>query len=90
MEEDIQEQRGTFEACGQAACRGWIARFEGKMGFVPGALFFYFVFFPRRDAYGMGAQKKMKTGLRTTKSRSNCLSQGWHYPKHFKNIAQSA
>ena len=45
MEEDIQEQRGTFEACGQAACRGWIARFEGKMGLVPGALFFCFVFF---------------------------------------------
>ena len=45
MEGDIQEQRGTFEACGQAAYRGWTARFEGKMGLVPGALFFCFVFF---------------------------------------------
>ena len=25
---DIQEQRGTFEACGQAAYRGWVVRFE--------------------------------------------------------------
>ncbi len=41
---DIQEQRSTFEACGQAACKGW--------------------------------QKKMKTGLRTTKSRLNCLWRG--------------
>ena len=57
---DLQEQYGTFEACGQAAHRGWAVRFEGKMGLVPGALFFWFVFFPRRDAYGMGGQKKMK------------------------------
>ena len=42
---DIQEQRGTFEACAQAAYRGWAARLVGKMGFVPGALFFCFVFF---------------------------------------------
>ena len=60
---DIQEQRGTFEGCGQAAYRGWIARFEGKMGLVDGAFFFWFVFFPRRDAYGMGVQKKMNTDL---------------------------
>ena len=90
MEGDIQEQRGTFEACGQAACRGWTVRFARKMGFVAGALFFCFVFFPQRDAYGMGVQKKMKTGLRTTKSRVYCSFQGWHYPKHPKNIAQLA
>ena len=53
---DIQEQRGTFEACGQAAYRGWVARFEGKMGFVPGALFFGFVFFWAR-------KRKWKPGL---------------------------
>ena len=58
------------------------------MGFVAGALFFCFVFFPRRDAYGMGVQKKMKTGLRTTKFSLNCSLRGWHYPKHLKNIAQ--
>ncbi|MCG8387064.1 MAG: hypothetical protein MJA30_16070, partial [Cytophagales bacterium] len=67
--------------------RGWIVRFEGKMGLVAGAFFFGFVFFSRRDAYGMGAQKKMKTGLRTTKSRLNCSLRGWHCPKHPKNAA---
>ncbi len=64
MEGDIQEQRSPFEACGQAAYRGWIARFEGKVGLVDGAFFFGFVFFPRRDAYGMGGQKKMNTDLK--------------------------
>ena len=66
--------------------KGWIARFEEKMGWVAGA-FFCFVFFPRRDAYGMGAQKKMKTGLRTSTFRLYCSLRGWHYPKHLKNIA---
>ncbi len=43
---DIQEQRGPFEACGRAAYRGRIVvRLEGKMGFVAGAFFFWFVFF---------------------------------------------
>ncbi len=42
---DIQEQSGSFEACGRAAYRGRIVRLEGKMGFVAGALFFWFVFF---------------------------------------------
>ena len=42
---DLQEQRGPFEACGSAAYRGWVVRFARKMGFVPGALFFCFVFF---------------------------------------------
>ena len=42
---DIQEQRGTFEARGQAAYRGWAVRLARKMGFVAGALFFWFVFF---------------------------------------------
>ena len=42
---DIQEQRGTFEARGLAAYRGWIMRLARKMGFVAGALFFCFVFF---------------------------------------------
>ncbi len=36
----------------------------------------------------LGAQKKMKTGLSTTKSRLNCSFRGSHYPKHFKNAAQ--
>ncbi|MCG8384899.1 MAG: hypothetical protein MJA30_05115, partial [Cytophagales bacterium] len=60
---------------------------EGKMGWVAGALFFGFVFFPRRDAYGMDAQKKMKTGLRTSKSREYCSLRGLHYPRHLKNNA---
>ncbi len=42
---DLQEQCGPFEACGQAAYRGWIVRLAGKMGLVAGALFFCFVFF---------------------------------------------
>ncbi len=41
-------------------------------------------------SFSFGAQKKMKTGLRTTKSRLFCSFQGWHYPKHPKNIAQLA
>ena len=85
MEGDIQEQRDTFQACGQAAYRGWIMRLAGKIGSVAGALFFCFVFFPRRDAYGMGEQKKMKTGLRTAKSRVYCSLRGLHYPRHLKN-----
>ena len=72
---------------GKQAHSGWRARFEGKMGLVAGALFFCFVFFPRRDAYGMGVQKKMKNGLRTIKSRVYCSFRGSHYPKHPKNIA---
>ena len=44
---DIQEQRGPFMDCGQAACRGWTARFARKMGLVAGALFFRLVFFGR-------------------------------------------
>ena len=35
----------SFEARGQAAHRGWTARFEGKMGLVAGAPFFCFIFF---------------------------------------------
>ena len=87
MEGDIQEQRDTFQACGQAAYRGWIMRLAGKIGSVAGALFLCFVFFPRRDAYGMGEQKKMKTGLRTAKSRVYCSLRGLHYPRHLKNNA---
>ena len=40
MEGGIQEQRGTFEARGQAACRGWAVRFVRKMSFVTGAFSF--------------------------------------------------
>ena len=43
MEGDIQQQRDTLEDCGQAACSGWITRFERKMGFVADALFFYMI-----------------------------------------------
>ena len=43
MEGDIQQQRSTLEDYGQAACSGWIARFERKMGFVADALFFYMI-----------------------------------------------
>ncbi len=68
--------------------RGWIARFLGKMDLVAGALFLCFIFFPQRDAYGMGVPKKMKTILRTSKSRLNYSLQGWHYPKYLKNIVQ--
>ena len=45
------------------AYRGWITRYARKVGLVTGAFFFCFIFFPRRDAYGKGVQKKMKTGL---------------------------
>ena len=42
---DIQQQRGPFEGCGQAAFRGRIVRLEGKVGLVAGAFFFWFIFF---------------------------------------------
>ena len=48
---DLREQRGPFEARGQAAYRGWTVCFAWKMGLVAGTLFFWFAFFPRRDAY---------------------------------------
>ncbi|MCG8389903.1 MAG: hypothetical protein MJA30_30400, partial [Cytophagales bacterium] len=38
----------------------------------------------------LGAQKKMKTGLRTSKSRLNCSFRGLHYPRHLKNNAEFA
>ena len=55
---DLQQQRGPFEACGQAAYGDWAVRLAGKMGWVAGALFFGFVFFPRRDAYGWAGKRK--------------------------------
>ena len=38
----------------------------------------------------LGEQKKMKTGLRTLKSRVYCSFQGLHYPRHLKNNAEFA
>ncbi|MCG8387711.1 MAG: hypothetical protein MJA30_19325, partial [Cytophagales bacterium] len=38
----------------------------------------------------LGVQKKMKTGLRTAKSRLNCSLRGLHYPRHLKNNAEFA
>ncbi len=84
MEGDILEQHGTFEACGLAAYKGMGSTFCAENRLVAGTLFFCFIFFPRRDAYGMGVQKKREIGLRTPKSCLNCSFPGWHYPKHFK------
>ena len=52
------------------------------MGFVAGAFFFGFVFFPRRNASGMGVQKKMNTDL---EPRNPAYTA--HYLEHFKKYS---
>ena len=76
---DIQEQRGTFEALGQAAYRGWIARFAGKWALLLAPFSF--------GSFSFGRAKENEHGLRTTKCSLNYSLRGWHYPEHFKNVA---